>query len=386
MITNRSYKRFKILLLLMSIIALTFLACAPQQAPAPASRIVEKPVPPATKAEASWEQQWEDLIKAAQREGRLSMYVNLDSEPIAAIRKNFGEKYGIALEIVSTRGSQGVAKVLMERQSGLYIPDVFVGGHTTAILEFKPRGILQPLGGVVFRPDVLDEKNWWRGYGPYYDKDHMVGGATRSVQQQILINTDMVRPGEIASYNDLLDPRWKDKIIIMDPVSIGGAGTAMLFALQIMGEDFIRKFREQTDVIVRDKRLGVEWVARGRYPIAFGTSEGIVDDFKQAGVTNLQPIILKEGTGVTATGVVILFDRAPHPVAAKLFINWFLTKEGQEVFVTSTARVSRRLDVSQDHIDPGRRMKEGVEYIVQDEEYYRKIVENEAIIAKYFPK
>lgn len=376
--------KYKSMLILFIGMILIFFACAPRVAQAPEIKVIEKPETPQERA--SWEKEWQDLIKAAQKEGRLSIYSGLEHYAISVLRQHFGEKYGIFLEIVSASSSQLTPKIFMERQNGLYIPDLYMEGPTSPLLVFRPRGIILPLDKVLFRPDVLDNNIWRFGYGPYFDKHHTTVGGTANVVEQITFNRKMVRPEEITSYNDLLDSKWKGKILQWDPAISGGPASTMHDALIIMGEDYIGKLAEQAGLIIRDKRLLVEWVAREKFPISFGADRAIVQDFRKEGVTDLGQVVFKEGTALSATSVVALFDNAPHPNAARLFINWFLTKEAQEMYVIATVRASRRVDVSTAHLEPYQRVKEGVKYIVRDEEYYLNTSENQKIMDKYYKK
>lgn len=362
----------------------TLMACAPREAPQPVTKLVEKPEVPPVEARVPWQQEWENLIKAAQKEGVITIYGSLIPVQSQALRKHFGEKYNVKTEVVSGKSGELEAKISIERAAGLHVPDVYIEGPTSPLLVWKPKKVLLPLDKIVFRPDVLDEKIWWGGYGPFFDKDHYLVAGSRGVLPEIVIDKNQVSAAELTSYNELLNPRWKKKIVMRDP-TIGGAGQViMTAALQIMGEDYIKKLAEQVDVIMDDSRLLVEWVARGRYPVAFGSGTSMVYDFIRAGATNLELIALKEGSRVLATSTVVLFDRAPHPSAAKLFINWILTQEAQHMFALSAGRTSRRLDVSDEHVLPVERMKEGIRYLPSDEEFYLNQPKYAEIIKKYY--
>lgn len=364
--------------LLLFVIAAFFLACSERAVPTPEIKVPEKPT-----ADVSWQQQWENLLKTAQKEGRVSIYSGMERDTILALRKHFTEQYKIDLDIVSGGSSQINAKLFMERQNGLYIPDLYIEGPTSPITEYKPRGILQPLDKYVFRPDVLNEKDWWGGYGPYFDKNHFLAAGSRAVSPAIIINRKMVSPGELTSYNDLLDPRWKGKILLGDPTVSGGPQSAMIDTLIIMGEDYIRKLSEQIGAVTRDRRLITDWVIREKYPVGFGHGSSIPVQYINEGA-NIEMLSFKEGHGAGASGVIVLFDRPPNPNAAKLFINWFLTKDAQQIYAVASGKMSRRLDVSDQHLLPAQRMKEGVRYVISDEEYYLKKDQYVEIINKYY--
>lgn len=338
----------------------------------------------AIQAKASWEQKWEDLVKAAQKEGRLSIYSGLERDTVLALRKGFGKKYAIDMDILVASSAELTSRLFTARSTGQFLADVYVEGPDLP-LEFKQKGIIQPLDEAIFRHDVLDEKTWWHGYGPYFDKGHYLAAGTRTAQPAIIINKNMVSPEELTSYDDLLKPRWKGKIILGDPISGGGGPSTMLSALEIMGEDYIRKLREQVGMITRDKRLLVDWVAQGKYPVGFGGGTSTVIEFINNGVP-VEMVPFREGHGLTSSGVVVIFDRPPNPNAARLFANWFLTRDAQQVYSMASGKMSRRLDVNNDHMRAAQMMKEGAKYIIHDDEYYLKRPQLMEIIKKYYLK
>ncbi len=371
----------RLLLLLVFIPFLALVACLPTSGPE--TKASAKPESTSPDAQITWEQKWNDLIKAAQKEGRLSIYSGLEQSSIEAFRKNFGNRYGIDLQIVTGKSNELDPKIFTERQNGLYIPDLYVEGPTSPILVYKARGIVNPIDKVIFRPDVLDEKVWMQGFGPFFDRGHYLGGGTSTVQTAIIVNPNLVNPNELTSYNDLLQPKWKGKIVLGDPTVSGGAQSTMDSTLVIMGEDYIKQLAGQIGISTRDKRLVVEWVAREKYPIGFGAGTSEVTEFINAGAP-VKMVAFKEGHGTTASGVVVLFDHAPNPNAAALFINWFLTKDAQQAYSIASGKMSRRLDVSTDHLQDAQKVNPGVRYVVNDEDYYLDKPKLDEVVAKYY--
>jgi iron(III) transport system substrate-binding protein len=104
----------------------------------------------------------------------------------------------------------------------------------------------------------------------------------------------------------------------------------------------------------RDLRRQVEWIAHGRYPILIGPSEAPVGQLEREGVDLGRVTEFTDigGNITSSSGNVMLVNRAPHPNAAKVFINWLLTRDGQTAFSTAFAYPSRRVDVPTDHLDP----------------------------------
>lgn len=382
-------RRHKDFLILPLALFFAILACAPREAPALQTKIQEKQESPAIKARASWEQEWDDLVKAAQKEGKLVLYSGLEPYTLAALVDSFGKKYGIDLENISGQSRQLETKITFERAAGLYIPDMYIEGPSGS-LRWKQQGLLQNLKPLVFRPDVLDKTKWKYFYGPFWDKDGFQAGGTANIQQQFTLNTKVAGPAkQFTSMNDVLDPTWKGKIVSIDPSKVGGALTAFAATYEIMGDDYMKKFGEQIGAVVDDKRLGSDWLVRGKYPIGFGLSVGVlISDYMDAGVDWIDHIQPKEGFYMTSSGAAVIFDRAPHPNAAKLFLNWFLTKEGQETYVVPPARNSRRVDVSKGHLKYFQKEVPGlpVYALTAGEEFSLKKDTYLPLVEKYFGK
>ncbi|HWP29503.1 MAG TPA: hypothetical protein VNM50_08185, partial [Chloroflexota bacterium] len=124
----------------------------------------------------------------------------------------------------------------------------------------------------------------------------------------------------------------------------------------------------------RDRRRMLEWVARGRYQLLFNPDSTILPQLKQEGLPlDTLPGFKDYGTYVTAGfGSLGLINRAPHPNAAKVFINWLLSKDGQTAYSTALRQASRRLDVPRDHLPPEQELK-------PDGKYWASYKETEAV-------
>src|SRR5262249_12909703 len=112
-------------------------------------------------------------------------------------------------------------------------------------------------------------------------------------------------------------------------------------------------------------------LVRGTYPIGLGVTAQVMQQFIDAGVADHVKLIDVQGATSLVDTSISRFANAPHPNAATVFINWFLSKEGQEAWTTHIQAGSRRLDVSQpDPLlvpVPGRKyFRSGPESSVQD--------------------
>ena len=102
---------------------------------------------------------------------------------------------------------------------------------------------------------------------------------------------------------------------------------------------------DQQPAFSRDARQLLEWVVRGQWWACVGGSDSILQTFTDQGIgKNVKQVLIPELSYANAT-TLYLINKAPHPSATKLFINWFLAKEGQTVFSRETRFNSARKDV-----------------------------------------
>ncbi len=217
---------------------------------------------------------------------------------------------------------------------------------------------MQPLDSFLVLPEVKDPKAWKSGAVAFLDDGKTSIGLVHAAQRDIVRNTTLVKEGEVTSYADLLNPRYKGKIAIDDPVGLGG-GTALLthLALGVWDVDRTMAFLKdllvkQEAVVVRDRRSLVEWVSRGKYHFAVGPPLDVVAEFIALG-SPLAPVPVKEGTYSTTGGQSLGgYPEVPHPNATTVFVNWILSKEGQAVFSKAAGRPSVRVDVREEGVPP----------------------------------
>jgi iron(III) transport system substrate-binding protein len=166
----------------------------------------------------------------------------------------------------------------------------------------------------------------------------------------IFYNPTLARPEDFKSYKDLLDPKWKGKLLVDDPRNAGpGQATfTFLYLHPELGAEYIRALGKQEPQISRDWAQEVDMVGQGRVPVLVGGVDAIVEQRMSQGVpiAIADPRMLKEGSDLSpANGALGLFNKPPHPNAARVFVNWILSKDGQAVFAQAQGYVSGRVDV-----------------------------------------
>jgi iron(III) transport system substrate-binding protein len=160
-------------------------------------------------------------------------------------------------------------------------------------------------------------------------------------------NTTLTKPEDVRSYDDLLTSKWKGKIGILDPRSGGGGAATWAYFLKIKGEEFLKKLAGQDMLLSRDQRQLGDSLAKGKVSITIGLTYYSLSPFLKAGLP-IKPLPeMKEGTYVSCgSGALSVIKNSPHPNATTVFVNWILSKEGQEVYGKAMGQASRRLDVN----------------------------------------
>jgi iron(III) transport system substrate-binding protein len=286
----------------------------------------------------AWKGEWEKVLSAAKKEAQVILYGSADYE------KLFGEFNKRYPEIKVTgffgRGADVAKRVMAERRADKYLADLYLNGMTTGYNVLYKAKAVDPIAPALLLPEVADPSKWWQGKHQFVDPENryllIFNGESRIV---VAYNTKLLSTEEVRSYWDLLKPKWKGKIVALDPMS-GGSGDALRFFYhsRLLGRDFIKRLLSEMDVTISaDSRQMGDWIGAGKFAVSiFGPiSRMDLDVGKEQGlpVDWFRPDQLKEGAYITAgSGGVALMNRAPHPNAAKVAINWLLSREGQIIY------------------------------------------------------
>jgi len=292
----------------------------------------------------------------------------------------FVKKYpGIKVVTGSGRGSTLGPRILAERRAKKYLVDLFSGGPGTPYRVLYRGKALDPINPTFILPEVKDPSKWYGGKHHYADPKNaylFIFEGSISGGASIYYNTNMVDPKEFKSYFDILNPKWKGKISFYNPTASGGGLNSVisLYSNPQLGPKFIRRLFGEMDVtIFRSRRQGPDWLATGKYPLCFSCRDmrramrqGLpIDQIPPESLKEMEPVI-----GGGGSSVIVLINRAPHPNAAKLFINWYLSREGQMTWqrvmntVVIEASDSMRIDIPKDNVMMASKRLEGVKYRV----------------------
>ncbi|HUK59085.1 MAG TPA: extracellular solute-binding protein [Stellaceae bacterium] len=310
---------------------------------------------------------WHDIMKAAQAEGQITVAAfPLLADPMTAA---FQRDTGIHINFLGGKTFERSARLEAEARAKNMTIDVLIGGGQE--LGFMMHnGLLNPVAPQLMLPGVAP-KNFRGGELAWMDdaRQYNLIGA-EYVFGWLLVNKDVIDPGEIKSWKTLLEPKYKGKIAAFDPRSPGPGQGAIAWIYNAFGLDFIKDLfiGQNVTYTVEDRGL-VEDVVRGTHPIAFGAIQTEVERFRKAGISNLAVVEPADGPGYLTSGFSVLKQAVgvPHPNAATVFINWYVSKPGQEVYESVMLETSRRTDVHTgipDYLVP----KPNIKYYDQDTE------------------
>ena len=289
--------------------------------------------------------EWDQLVAAAKKEGKVAVNT-FTGQGYARVFKLFTQAYPeIKLDHTNLEPADFSPRVINERRAGLYTWDVATMPTSTALQVLKPAAVWDPVKPAIVSPEARSDANWRGGFAAgFLDKDkHLTYAFTLVRSVGVFVNIDRVKDGELKSFADLLAPRWKGKIAISDPRVIGSTFWPLTVARLKLGDGIMKPLLlDQEPVLSRDRNQLTEFMVRGRYPIAIGLNALALQDFQVHGVgRNVKTVLLPEMDYQASGSAVWLLNRAPHPNAAKLFINWLLSREAQAAWAKELQTNSR---------------------------------------------
>ncbi len=274
----------------------------------------------------------EPNIDKAKAEGTVLIYGSTQLDQINVVIKRFEQKYPFIRVNYSRLPSERLqARVLTEARAGAQLPDLVIstGGNLLTITE---KGILTRYNSPerkAVNDSHKDKEGYWTGL--YANLEFWA------------YNKKLVAVGDVPkSRDDLLEPKWKGKI----GLDSGSAGTVRyIIDLHVLGEEkgraFMRRLAQQDIQLRRGPSLIAELLAAGEFALA-PVRDNTAFELMQAGApidwVAFEPVIPQPPTPIGIT------KAARHPNSAQLFIDFALSREGQEIF-KSLGRFSTRNDV-----------------------------------------
>ena len=324
-----------------------------------------------------WKTEWETTQRAAQKEGRLVVYGPPGVDQQRLYTEIFQQTFPkIKVNYTPGRMSEIMSRIMAEQRAGMRQADLVLGGTDSLLGTLKEKGFLQPIRPVLVLPEILDTAAWFKGKLWFADKEDKFIPMWRAVPYTAAcVNTNLVKPNELKSYWDLLQPKWKGKIVSQD-LRVGSARNQMytLYARKDLGPEYLKRLYSEMDVTLsRNLPQIADWVAGGKFAIAIGGVD--CDDLAAKGL----PVVPIHLEGVAAVGAgtdpASWLASSPNTNAAKVFLNWILSRDGQTQFQKLTRENSLRVDIPKEGIiDPYYILDPKREYLFTGlEEYKDKI-------------
>ena len=334
----------------------------------------------AADAKPSWQAQWDKTVAAAKKEGRLNLYVGrYGSEKLLdEFRKEFPD-----IKIVPTNGAGNSlgTRIVSEARAGAMLADLYSGGAVTNYEILYKAKVLDSIKSALILPEVLDESKWYGGKHCYNDaeQEHVFIFIANPTSASIYFNTNLVNPKDFKSYWDLVQPKWKGKYVSQEPTGTGiGPSLTFFYYNPDLGPDFLRRlFVDMQPVFSRDRRQMTDWLAQGKYALCMGCRDSERAHKQGLPVDEMDMVDWKEGGHISSGGGSLSLTKGgPHPNAAKVFINWFLSRRGQIAvqkypdLYNEEPPNSRRIDIPKDMLPPNSRLVEGRRYFDFSEPKY----------------
>jgi iron(III) transport system substrate-binding protein len=261
-----------------------------------------------------------DLVAAAKKDGKVVFYTSIELRLAERLGKDFEAHYpGVTVQVERTGAERVFQRVAQEEASGVHAADVVESSDIGHALAWKAAGLLAPY----VPEDVAKFPAVARDPDGFFAADR----ATLSV---IGYNTRLVKSEDAPkSFADLLLPQWKDKIVKAHPGYSGSIMTATFEVSQALGWDYLKKLGTQHVMQVQSAADPPRKIALGERPIMVDGLEYVMDELKAQGAP-VAIVYPSEGTPLIIGSAAIMKD-APHANAARLFVSYLFSREGQQL-------------------------------------------------------
>ena len=284
-------------------------------------------------------QEWQKLVAKAEEEGQVAIYATDSIGQAQTIWAAFQKRYP-KIKLIGTsmgRGSDLFPKLFGERRAGKFLADVFLGAPSAIYLNLYRAKIIEPIPPALVHPGVIDLSKWWMGRHHYIDAEgqYIFMYESAVYGPPLYFNTNLVNEKEIKSAWDLVQPRWQGKYqaLQIGPTQ-GSTALTYVYHHPQLGPKFIERiYRDMEPTLFRDIRQGTDWLSQGKFALCFLCRR--IDRAAMQGlpVAELDPYQIAERPGIgSGSGALVLMNGHPHPNAARVFINWYLSLEGQIAF------------------------------------------------------
>jgi iron(III) transport system substrate-binding protein len=264
-----------------------------------------------------------ELVAAAKKEGKVIYYTSIDLPLAEKIAKSFEAKFpGVAVRVERTGAERVFQRIGQEYSSNIHAVDVVNSSDASHLIVWKRDGLLAP-----FVPEDVAQ---------HYPADHKdADGMFASFRVGLCIiayNTSLVKPEDAPkSFADLLDPKWKNKIVKAHPGYSGTIMTATYQTARDLGWGYFEKLAAQNVMQVQSSADPPKKLALGERSVMADGNEYNIFQIKEKGGP-VEPVYATEGVPLVV-GPNAVFKAAPNPNAARLFQAYCFTPECQQLVI-----------------------------------------------------
>jgi len=299
-----------------------------------------------------WKAEWDKTVAAARQEGELWLAAPINPIVQRFVAKVWPEAWpDIKLKATPTFGAWST-RTQEERKIGKYLYDAYLSGVGPAVYDASGE-LFDPLPPALILPDIKNPETWGGWDEAFGDRHHDRLLSFATFTGTIWYNASEVPRAEAdrLGFKVLLDPKYKGKIAWWDPRLPQTAGATYAHLIyKVEGWETLKKIIvDQESVFYSDAQAATEAVVRGKAVFALGANlDNRLEQFRKAGINiDIRPLGRTPQTAHLAYGgtSIAIMSKPVHPNAARLFVNWFLTKEVQEKLLPELRHNSRRKDM-----------------------------------------
>ena len=270
---------------------------------------------------------------------------NLVGDVGLAVSKGFKERYGISVDIITGRGAEFLERLKTEKRIGQVVADA-ADGSSLHLQNYKNEGFTVSL---IDKVPVFSEQGVWLtnvfGMDP---KDKHIAGLSLNYYSPWINTKQLATPADMPQvWRDLLKPQWKGKMILTDPTTSGGPQQFFvpLMREKVIDEEYLKALYKQDLILSTSLQDEGRMLARGERALSVRGSISTLAKFAAEGAP-IKAIDMKDGVVELISPTTAVISGGPHPNAALVFMNWFLSKEGQTAFTKAASAPPVRKDVT----------------------------------------
>lgn len=270
------------------------------------------------------------LIEAAKKEGRLVLYGTMQTDIFELLHKSFQKKTGITIDYWRTSATKVTERALSEARAGKALFDLVMSTEDTMRIMLK-EGILAQYDSPMskdFPKEAIDPQ-----LGPRA-RNHIIG---------IVYNKEIIKPADAPkTLEDLVKPQYRGKLVMADPTLHTTTAQWLVNVHKLIGKDksekFVRDLAAMKPTLVESFNPAADRVTSGEFPIAITYVYYVYLN----GIKGAPIDYVRTGKFLGDASYLTLHNKAPHPNAAKAFIDFFLDEESMSIMAKAGEFVNRK--------------------------------------------